>query len=432
MYRGTNPPEPWGAVPSPGFTLPQTPYQLEARQKVNESNNHGLDYISIDELQALAIANNPELSRMYYKIQAAQGERVQSGLYPNPSLVIDSVEMGNDRAGGMQEIGIEQEIVTSHKIGLDSCIAQRSWEVTKQQYALSVLAIKNEVKIRAYEVLAAQQTVQFREQLLQIEDEAVRVAEKMYEARETSLIDMIQTRNKRNRTALELKEAKNNEVLNWQRLTMVLGVPDFPDRQITDSLEIFAQEMDWSAVWSRLLASSPELTLAQNKVRVAQSVLQRARAERTPNVTVGAGVGYDNSTNDTYANIGVNLPIQIYNRNQGNIQKALAELAAAQREIDVQKLLLQERLADVFNRYKNAKQSVEMCKESLLSDSETALNLCLKGYKKGEVSYIELLSAEESFIEAKNQYIFSLKELCISVALIDGLLLQRGVGSSTE
>ena len=44
----------------------------------------------------------------------------------------------------------------------------------------------------------------------------------------------------------------------------------------------------------------------------------------------------------------IGVPLMIHNRNQGNIMKAQAELAAAQHEVKRVELLLQEQLASSF------------------------------------------------------------------------------------
>ena len=59
----------------------------------------------------------------------------------------------------------------------------------------------------------------------------------------------------------------------------------------------------------------------------AEAVLSRECAARVPNVDVQAGVQYDNATRDTIAGVQAGVPLPVFNRNQGNIRQAEAELA---------------------------------------------------------------------------------------------------------
>ena len=73
---------------------------------------------------------------------------------------------------------------------------------------------------------------------------------------------------------------------------------------------------------SDVLASRQEIARAQSATRLQ-------RALRTPNPTVGAGYVRDFGVNAIA--FGVTLPLPLFNRNQGDIQRADAELRQAER-----------------------------------------------------------------------------------------------------
>jgi cobalt-zinc-cadmium efflux system outer membrane protein len=118
-------------------------------------------------------------------------------------------------------------------------------------------------------------------------------------------------------------------------------------------------QFTWEDTLNRLLAESPQLAGALAGVARAQATLSRECAGRVPNVDLQAGVQYDNATRDTFASVQVGVPIPIYNRNQGNIRKAQAELIAAQHEVTRVRLALEQRLAAVFEQYATAHHQVE-------------------------------------------------------------------------
>ena len=75
------------------------------------------------------------------------------------------------------------------------------------------------------------------------------------------------------------------------------------------------------------------------------------------------------------ASVGVGLPLQIHDRNQGNIYKAQAELIEAHRELERVQLALQDRLAAVFKDYLSARQQTEQYKAVIVPDAKTPLSL---------------------------------------------------------
>ncbi len=378
--------------------------------------------ISIEELQNLAISVHPELSKLQYKVRSAQGGWIQSGLGPNPELNVDLIELGNEHKWGQQEVGISQEIVTNGKIRHSQRVAKTEWDISQKQLAAESLSLTCMVKIRAYELLAAQKYVALQQQLLKLREESAQTAEKMHEVKEVSLVDVVQARTSRNETNLTLNKSINDEALCWRRLTMALGIPDYPRHQISDPLEEADGEIQWETAWSNLLALNPDLQLAKNNVVLAGAVMQREKAERKPNFTVGALMGYDTRSNNSYGTVGVAVPLQIRNRNQGNILRSTADLSAANSEVEAVKLRLKERLSAVYNQYVNAKQSVDTYRQTILPDTKMNLDLSTKGYKQGEFSYLELLHIQQNYIESQQLYIQNLRDLAVSKAVIDGLL----------
>ena len=104
-----------------------------------------------------------------------------------------------------------------------------------------------------------------------------------------------------------------------------------------------------------VLATHPEMRTAQVGVERAQAAVKRAQAEAIPNVTVYTGYirQYENKSHDFQ--MGVNAPIPVWNRNQGNIRAAQAELGAAVQEVARVENELAERFATAFRAYSAAR-----------------------------------------------------------------------------
>ena len=83
---------------------------------------------------------------------------------------------------------------------------------------------------------------------------------------------------------------------------------------------------------------------------------------------VEAGVRHNFASNKAVASVQVAVPLQLFNRNQGNIYRANAELAAAHQEARRIELLLQDRLTDALNRYQVAKTRADRYAKDILPD----------------------------------------------------------------
>src|SRR5258708_17632903 len=76
--------------------------------------------ITLDELQQMALQNNPTFAQSAANIKAAEGRKKQSGLYPNPTIGYQGEQIrGGSFHGGEQGFFVQQDIVMGGKLGLN-------------------------------------------------------------------------------------------------------------------------------------------------------------------------------------------------------------------------------------------------------------------------------------------------------------------------
>lgn len=395
------------------------------------ASNHYISSISVSDLQQLATQHNPTLKILRQQIRAAHGEFVQAGLKPNPTLAYESEEIGDGGKAGKHGFVLEQELITGGKRKLDRAAASWETEQTRRRCELQCHAIQNDVRARAYELLAAQRIVEINRKLTDIARQSVSAAENLGRAGEVSRIDLLQIRAKANEAQASLVAAVNEESLAWKKLAVMVGMKDLEPHFITDSLECPCP-INRDAAWQTVLQCSPQLAVLQAKIQQAQCNLARERAERMPDITVGGGIAYDYGERQTLGSFSVAVPLQIYDRNKGNIQKAHAELAAAHQELNRKKLELYENFSDRYASLNSAQQQIRLYKERIIPDVQEALELSLQGYKNGEYGYMDVLSAQQLFLESQTQYIQALKEHALCCAYLDGFLAEGGLSESGE
>ena len=167
------------------------------------------------------------------------------------------------------------------------------------------------------------------------------------------------------------------------------------------------------------------------EIERARWAVQRACIEKKPNVTVQGLVNWrDNGIGgDSDGSITVGVPLPLWNRNQGGIQQAQSQVAAAERALDQLELSLENRLAPVFERYANALHQVNTYRTRLLPGSQESLDLARRLYQAGETPYLNLLTAQRSFSQTNLNYLESLRELRSAEAEIEGLLLAGSLDS---
>ena len=379
--------------------------------------------LTFQDLVNTAMACNPTISQAHQKIRSLQGECLQVGLLPNPVIGYAGDEIGDEGKAGMQGMVVAQEIVTAGKLRLNRAVVKKEIDMAHQNLEIQRLRVQNDVIAAAYVVLAAQRTLELTEQLVQIGEKGEAIAQKLFEGKEVSRVDVLQARVEVNTARLNRDNAQTNYQAAWHALTAVMGTPAMQPIALNERLDANITPRDWNQSLARLLSASPELAKAHSNVQRARCELSRQIAGSVPNLELVGGVQKDNATESTITAVGVAAPLQIFNRNQGNIRRARADLAAACREVERIELLLQERLAESFKKFRNAYQQVEMYQRLILPDAKSGLTLTQEGYSQGELGYLELLTSQRTYFQTSLAYVHSLQQLQVTATHLEGLLL---------
>jgi len=408
-------------VPEPAEQL-QTPPEtgITASQELQHS-------LGLPDLLRISLERNPELRRAALQVEAAQGKAVQAGLYPNPTVSTEGTELGNRNGPGGFIVApfVGQELVTGGKLRLGRSVAEREVNEASLAVVSQRFALYTAVRRGYFEALAAQRRIEIFSELVGLASKATETTEILVKGRQVAPLDLVQMRVELNRFRAELEAAHRDRAAAWRRLAATIGVPDLPDTKVLGNLDAAWPDYDFDLASRRMLECHPDIRAARIAVNRAQIAVDRARAERIPNVTVGAGYERDNVDNQDQWAFRASMPIPVFNRNQGNVQAAGAEVGRAAANVaNVQNQLL-SRLATAFGQYDAARQRAEMYRKSVLPDATEAYQLALAAYQGGQFEYLRVLQAQRAVAEANLEYVRALTDLWQSASDMSGLLLEE-------
>lgn len=379
---------------------------------------------TLDDLIALALGENPTLGGAAAQVQAARGEWLQSGLYPNPVVGYTGYQIGDQGRAGQQGAYFEQEFVLGGKLRLNRAAASQEVRRSRQLLEAQRLRIITDVRVAYYDVVYAERTVAIAEQLVRIGDEGARATDALLRAQEVSRADLLQARVEAGAARIILSNSQHAYAAAWRRLAAVVGVPDraAPPPIVAETNDE-PPALDWSGTAARLEMLSPEMAAAQAEVARTRWALERARVEPIPNPDVQYYPQHDFGTGDGIQSIQATFAVPLFNANQGNIRRAEADVAAALRNLERVRLDLRSRLADAFQRYDNARRQAEQYTREMVPASKEALDLISIGYRQGEYSYLSYLTAQRTYYQVSLASLDAQRELRQSLAVIDGMLL---------
>jgi len=385
----------------------------------------------LSELEELAQQANPAVARAAALAAAARGAWLQAGLPPNPTAGYVSSEVGNDGRAGQQGVYFGQEFVRGNKLGLSRAVEDREVARLIQEWEVARLRVITDVRLRYYEALVAQRLLEVTGQLRETSEAAVRAAQALLAAGEGRRTDLLQAEVEAQRAAVRRQQAQVASDAARRRLAAVVAAGPLGERRLEGELIPPLWTSDWNATLAQLLATSPEIAAATAAVQRAERVVQRERVQPIPNIDAQGLVQYDYGSEYAIAGVQAGLALPIWNRNQGGVQRAQAELIAARRNLERVELGLQERLAQAWSQYEQARARVEALERGMLQRSAESLTLVRRGYEAGEISYVELLTAQRTAFETNLEYLEAVGELNAGLQLLRGNLLFDSLGAET-
>ncbi len=382
------------------------------------------------DLIRLSLQRNPSLAQAALDIGAAQGRAFQAGLYPNPTVSARGEELGGRQGPGGLIFAPEfsQEIVTAGKLGLSRAVGQRevrqaNLNLVRQRYALFTA-----VRQAYFDVLTVQHRIEVLSRLLQETTKLFDTAKRFVKpAGELAQADILPVQVEVERLRTELEAAERELAPAWQRLAAVVGAPELPYRGLAGSLEAAVPDYAFEPAREQVLTLHPEIGSAQAGVARAQLALRRAQVEPIPNVTVGAGYLRNNIDREDQWTFQVGVPIPVFNRNQGNIVAAQAELGRAVRDVERVQNNLINRLATAFGQYVSARQRAARYR-ALLPLAQKSYQTILAGVPartQFAVEFLRVLQAQQTLVTINQEYVRALSDQWRAASEIAGLLLEE-------
>jgi cobalt-zinc-cadmium efflux system outer membrane protein len=394
--------------------------------------------ITLEELQQMALQNNPTFRQSAANIQAAEGRKKQSGLYPNPTVGYQGEQIrGGSFHGGEQGFFVQQDIVLGGKLGLNRQIFDQELRQAETEAEEQKLRVVTNVRMSYIQALAAQQTLELRQNLSKLADDAVETSHQLANVGQSDAPDVLESEVEAQQAQLAVTMAEQNQQRVWKALAAVVGNPRLPliklEGKLEDTPPINADELV-----EKIVNESPVVRIADLGVKRAEAALARAKREPIPDLQLRGGMQQNGELlsdgspvgMQSFADVGVRIPI--FNRNQGNIATAKADTERAKREVERVKLVLRERAASVVQNYTFSQIAVERYKNQMIPRAQKAYEMYTKKYQEMAAAYPQVLISQRTLMQLEVSYITALENFATSSLSLRSYLLTDGLESPSQ
>ncbi len=394
--------------------------------------------ITLEELQQMALQNNPTFAQSAANIQAAGGRKKQSGLYPNPTVGYQGEQIrGGSFHGGEQGFFVQQDIVLGGKLGLNRKIFDQELKQAETEAEEQKVRVVTNVRMSYIQALAAQQTLELRHNLSKLADDAVETSHQLANVGQADAPDILESEVEAQQAQLAVSMAEQNQQRVWKALAAVVGNPQLPLMKLEGKLEdnppVNADELV-----ERIVNESPAVTIAELGVKRAEAALARAKREPIPDLQLRGGMQQNGELSSDgravglqgFADVGVRIPI--FDRNQGNIATAKADAERAKREVERVKLVLRERAASVVQNYTFSQTAVDRYKNQMIPRAQKAYEMYSKKYQQMAAAYPQVLISQRTLMQLEVAYINALESFATSSLSLQSYLLTDGLEAPSQ
>lgn len=206
-------------------------------------------------------------------------------------------------------------------------------------------------------------------------------------------------------------------------LRNLLGMPpEQPLRLRGDFDHLIDQLPPAGAATDRALRERPDLQTFRANEDLAAARIAQARAEGKLDASLIAGYeemlsgfpvrGFDDagrlqpvSGSFHYVKFGVSLDLPVRNKNQGAVEAALADAAAAKSRREFAELTVRREVAAAYAQYDRAVRAEEIFRLGARDAAKANLDVVRQTYELGSRTLLDYLGEQRRFIELENDFL---------------------------
>jgi cobalt-zinc-cadmium efflux system outer membrane protein len=391
--------------------------------------------MALADFETLADRNNPTLKQANTFVRRSQEQARQAGLYPNPSVGYQGEQIRGGSYGGGEEGGfVQQTVVLGGKLGLRRNIYEQQKRSDQIGVEEQTYRVHGDVQQAFYDALTAQATVQLRQRLLGVALDAAETVRQLANVGQADAPDILQTEVETEQAKVDFVTAQRQYLQTFRTLAALAGKGDLPVSPLQGDLEK-APELNAEQMADSIVADSPTVKRSQQEAAIAQARLKDAKRESVPDLQLRAGEQYnlerlsENPNKVTgaqsFASADINIPL--WNRNQGNVEAAKAEIERANQDVLREQLSLRQQAVLLAESYASAKFEAERYKTQLIPRATRAYELYLNKYQNMAQAYPQVLVSQRTLFQLQMSYLTALHDVWRSAVALQNYTLSGGL-----
>jgi cobalt-zinc-cadmium efflux system outer membrane protein len=348
--------------------------------------------------QALTLAEeyHPQLRAGVAQVEAAQAGMVTARAYPNPEFGGlgggQTYRVPGNVSGPVYSFSLVQPLELGPLRPSRLQLAERGRESSERAFAGTRLAILSAVRRFFYQALRKREEIGLLTDNLRVVEDLRNRIQVRVDVGEVGRLELIRAEAEVVAARTAANSAQLQYVTALSQLRAAVAAPLDANLEIDGDVALPAPVPALDTLRQEVLDRHPLIALARAEVRRAEARLTYENALRIPQPSVRAEVDRPPDT-PTYR-LGIEFPLPLWNRREGPIAEASAQLRQAQALAQSREVEILAGLESAYGRYQTTSQQLAAFEQGLLREAEEALRAAQTAYQLGERGILEVLDAQ--------------------------------------
>jgi outer membrane protein, heavy metal efflux system len=362
--------------------------------------------ISLDDAIRLALLHNHALQAMRTTIQQSLAEEITANLRPNPTLGLDAQFLPIFQPNKLDADYLDQSAQFDAGIGYlfeRGKKRQHRLQAAKDQTSVvRSLVTDNERQLvfnvgqQFVDVLLAESTLEFAEQDLDSFQKTVDISKERFRAGDMSEGDFLKIKLQLLQFQSDVSAAKLAKLQSLAALRQLLGFETVPDDyDVQGTLDYQPVHADLNALKNVAALNRPDLRAAQQSVTAAESQYALQKANGKMDIT--GTFDYSHTAGASSGSFFYSMPLPIFNRNQGEIQRAQYAITQAREQASETTQQVSTDVATAFANLQTNDQIIQLYQGGYVDQAKQSRDISEYAYRKGAASLLDYLDSERTY-----------------------------------
>lgn len=383
--------------------------------------------LSLSQARERLFKKNFYLLAAYYEVGQAEAQVVQARLWYNPTINWNQEAYNIEQnkylsARNQYETQINQTISIAGKHTNTVKLARINLELNKVQFEDVIRSLMYELGNTYQNLAALQAKEQLYNEVINSYQRLIAASKKQLDVGAISITEDLRIQSEYIAVKSQALDNANQKEQFLAQLRTLLQYPQDSALNVVQKIPLFDPKLEMDSLVAKSLRVRPDLRASQLYEKYQQQNLKLQRSMAVPDVTIG--YDYDKGGNyvRNYSGLVLQMPLPIFNRNQGSIKEAQYSIKQSQLRRDYLKIDITNQVVAAYHQYKKNYEGLTSYTDKYLAKLAQLNKNTNTYFQKRDISLLEFIDYQRIYIttniqliELKQQYLNSVNNLNFSV-----------------